>query len=73
MYGNLGNFGASATPAPTTSKAATPEEYWNSLSASQQSYLNTLLLKKHIPIMIGMLALGSIAGIVLIKKGLIKI
>lgn len=51
----------------------TPEQYWVSLTPSQQSYLKTLIMKKQV-VMLGagalvIAALAFYAG----KKGLIKI
>jgi hypothetical protein len=60
-------YGAT-TPAST---ATTPEQYWNSLSATQQSYLNKLVLKKNVAILIGVAALGAALTFVAAKKKLI--
>ncbi|MEO5348874.1 MAG: hypothetical protein H7836_04435 [Magnetococcus sp. YQC-3] len=59
-------FGAT-TPATTQ----TPEQYWNALTLSQQTYLRNIVLKKNLPILVGLIGLGAALAFVAAKKKMI--
>lgn len=62
-------YGATVSNLPATTQ--TPEQYWQSLSPAQQTYLRNIVLKKNLILLYGVAALGAALMFIAHKKKLI--